>query len=97
MAFDPTDFNSWLILVCAIGVLMLSVAILAGLRLVFKATDAASRAVVGDLVFFSAIGLLILIAMLSDSAIVLDAALLASLVGILATIALARIITRGRR
>ncbi|GAB78728.1 multicomponent Na+:H+ antiporter subunit F [Austwickia chelonae] len=76
---------------------ILSAAVLIGLYRVTTATDGASRAVVGDLVFFSGIGLLVLLGILSDSAAVVDAALLASLLGILATIALARIITRGRR
>ncbi|WP_116112036.1 monovalent cation/H+ antiporter complex subunit F [Austwickia chelonae] len=76
---------------------VLSLAVLIGLYRVATATDGASRAVVGDLVFFSGIGLLVLLGILSDSAAVVDAALLASLLGILATIALARIITRGHR
>ncbi|MDN5571985.1 MAG: monovalent cation/H+ antiporter complex subunit F [Propionibacteriaceae bacterium] len=76
---------------------ILGVAIVLGLVRIGTATDAASRAVVGDLVFFSAIGLLVLLGMYTQSAAVVDAAMLASLLGILATIALARIITRGRR
>lgn len=79
------------------AVVMLGVAILLGLVRVATATDGASRAVVGDLVFFSAIGLLVLLGMLKESAAAVDAALLGSLIGILATVALARILTRGRR
>lgn len=97
MDFNVTDFHSWILLICAVGVVLLAAAVFSGLRLLFHADDPASRAVVGDLVFFSAVGILVMIAMMSDSAIVLDAVLLASLVGILSTIALARIITRGRR
>lgn len=76
---------------------ILSVAIVLGLARVVTAPDNATRAVVGDLVFFSAIGLLVLFGILYGSAAVVDAAMLAALLGILATIALARIITRGRR
>ena len=79
----------------AIG--LLGVAVLLGLFRVGTATDLGTRAIVGDLVFFAAVGLLLLLGMLGNSAAVVDAALLASLLGILATIALARIITRGRR
>lgn len=79
----------------ALGVL--GAAVLLGLYLIGRATDLATRAIVGDLVFFAAIGVLLLLGILSDSAAVVDAAFLASLLGILATIALARIITRGRR
>lgn len=76
---------------------LLAVAIVLGLVRIRTATDAASRAVVGDLVFFAAIGVLVLLGTLAGSAAVVVAALLASLVGIIATVALARIITRGRR
>ena len=79
----------------AIGIL--GAAILLGLIRIATATDGASRAVVGDLVFFSAIGVLLVLSMMIDSAAILDAAMLASLLGILATIALARILTRGQR
>lgn len=80
-----------------IGIAMLGAAIIIGLLRIASATDGASRAVVGDLVFFSAVGLLVLLGMLKESEAVVDAAMLAALLGILATIALARIITRGRR
>lgn len=79
----------------AIG--LISVSVLLGLVRIATATDEASRAVVGDLVFFCAVALLVLLGMLTDSAAVVDAALLASLLGVLATVALARIITRGQR
>lgn len=97
MNFDVNDFQSWLTVLVTIGVILLMTAALLGLRLVLKAEDAASKAVVGDLVFFSAVGTVVLVGMLTRSEIVLDVVLLASLVGILATIALGRIITRGRR
>lgn len=80
-----------------VGTVLLAAAVLVGLARIVTAPDAASRAVVGDLVFFSAIGLLVLLGILRPSQAVVDAAMLASLLGILATIALARIITRGRR
>lgn len=76
---------------------ILAVAVLVGLYRVATATDLATRAIVGDLVFFAGVGVLVLLGTLRDSAAVVDAAMLASLLGILATIALARIITRGRR
>lgn len=79
----------------AIG--LISVSVVIGLVRIATATDEASRAVVGDLVFFCAVAMLILLGMLADSAAVVDAALLASLLGVLATVALARIITRGQR
>lgn len=80
-----------------IAVAILSVAIVLGLVRIATATDGASRAVVGDLVFFSAIGVMLLMGMVVESAAISDAAMLASLLGVLATIALGRILTRGRR
>lgn len=80
-----------------IAVAMLAAAIVLGLIRIATATDGASRAVVGDLVFFSAIAVMVAVEMMQDSAVILDAVMLASLLGILATIALARILTRGRR
>ena len=79
----------------AIG--LLGVAVLLGLARIATATVAASRAIVGDLVYFSAIGIMVLLGILVRSAVVVDAALIASVLGIVATIALARILTRGER
>ncbi len=76
---------------------LLSAAVLLGLVQVVRATDGASRAIVGDLVFFAAIAMLSIVGILTDNEAVPDAALLGSIVGILATISLARILTRGRR
>lgn len=80
-----------------LGVALLALAVLVGLVRVATATDDASRAVVGDLVFFSAIGMLVLVGMLTGSTVAADAAMIAAILGILATIALSRILTRGRR
>lgn len=80
-----------------VSVGILAVAVVLGLLQIARATDGASRAVVGDLVFFSAVGMLALLGVLKASAAVADAVMLASMVGVLATVALARIITRGRR
>ncbi len=79
----------------AIGILGLG--ILLGFVRVATATDGASRAVVGDLIYFSSMGILVLLGILVSSAVVVDAALIASVLGIVATVALARILTRGER
>lgn len=79
------------------AIAILSLGIILGLVRVFTATDGASRAVVGDLVYFSAIGIMVLLGLLLSSAVVVDAAMIASILGIVATIALARILTRGER
>jgi multisubunit Na+/H+ antiporter MnhF subunit len=80
-----------------IAVVILGAAVLLGLLRIATATDGASRAVVGDLVFFSGIGVLMLFSIVLESAAIRDVAMLAALLGILATIALSRILTRGQR
>lgn len=80
-----------------ICMITLGVAILLGLVRIATAEDAASRAIVGDLVFFSGIGIMMCLSVLDESSVAMDAAALASILGILATVALARILTRGRR
>ena len=47
--------------------------------------------------FFSGSGVIVLIGLVNSSAAAVDAALIASVLGILATVALARILTKGRR
>ncbi|GAA3604983.1 hypothetical protein GCM10022199_06050 [Marihabitans asiaticum] len=79
----------------AIGVL--GAAVVTSLWQIRSASDAASAAVVGDLIFFSGVAMLVLVSIERESAAVVDAVMLASLLGVLATVALARIITRGRR
>lgn len=76
---------------------MMVVSFLIGLGSLVRAPDRAGRAVVGDLLLFAGIGLLVVFGIMEESAAVLDAALLASLLGVLATIAFARIVTRGKR
>lgn len=79
------------------AVILLVAAIIVGVINLVLAKDGPSRAVVGDLLYFSAIGVLVMIGTLAGSGAVFIAAMIAALLGIVATIALARIITRGRR
>ncbi|MDF2969164.1 MAG: transporter [Nocardioidaceae bacterium] len=62
-----------------------------------RGPDDATRAVIGDLLFFCAIAVYVLFGVLSSSAVLYDVVLLATLCGILATAALARMLTRGDR
>lgn len=84
-----------IILWICISILM--VAIILGLVRALSAPESGSRAVVGDLVYFSAVGILAFIGMLVNLSIVIDVFFLSSLLGILATVALSRILTRGHR
>lgn len=64
---------------------------------VARGPDDASRAVSGDLIFFCVIAVFITTGVLRSTSVIFDVALLATLCGILATAALARMLTRGRR
>ena len=76
---------------------ILACTIVLGLIRVLTAKESGSRAIIGDLVYFCAVGILVFIAMLVNLSILLDVIFLASLLGILPTIALSRILTRGHR
>ncbi|MDN6372827.1 MAG: monovalent cation/H+ antiporter complex subunit F [Brevibacterium aurantiacum] len=84
-------------IVVRICIIILAAAVIVGLCRVLTATDLGSRAIVSDLMYFSAIGMLTMFGILVSSSIILDAIFLSSMVGILATIALSRILTRGLR
>lgn len=84
-----------LIVWTTVALLLLSAVL--GLARVMTARDDASVAAVSDLVYFCAVGTFLMIGMASESIVLLDVASLAALIGILATVSLARILTRGRR
>lgn len=76
---------------------VLALSVLAGLWRAYTATDAATRTIVADLVFFSSVGILVVQGMLVQSSVSVDLSLMAAILGIVATLALARILTRGKR
>ncbi len=76
---------------------ILALSVLGGLWRAYSAEDAATRTVVADLVFFSCVGILVVQGMLQRSVVSVDLSLIAAILGIVATLALARILTRGRR
>jgi multicomponent Na+:H+ antiporter subunit F len=81
----------------SIAVVIIGVAAVLGMVALVRANSDASRAVIGDLLFFAAIAAFVLVAALTYSAVVFDVALIATLLGILATLALGQMLTRGRR
>ena len=86
-----------MIVIASICAVILAAAIVIGLIRVLTARDQGSRAVVYDLIYFSAIAIVTMLGIAVSSSIVLDVIFLSSMVGILATIALSRILTRGHR
>lgn len=79
------------------GVLVLAASVVvAGVRM-FRGPNDANRAIASDLLFFAVVGLIALFGVLAMSATVFDLVLIATLVGFLATLSLARALTKGRR
>ncbi|WP_010540064.1 monovalent cation/H+ antiporter complex subunit F [Dietzia alimentaria] len=84
------------------GLLLLSTAIVmasmvvAAVRAVRGPGDA-NRAVMADLSYFCAVSLFVLFVIRRGSTVALDVVMLGSLIGVLSTVALARLLSRGRR
>lgn len=78
-------------------VAILVAAAVLGLIRLYTATDDASVAAVSDLLYFCAVGIVVMGALAVSSSIIFDVASIAAMIGILATLALSRILTRGRR
>ena len=57
----------------------------------------ANRAIMADLSYFCAVALFVLFVIRQGSAVALDVVMLGSLIGILSTVALARLLSRGQR
>ena len=85
---------TWIV-TAALGILAVT-AVLGVVRL-YTARDDASVAAVSDLVYFCGIGMVALGAVAVGSSITMDVLAIGSLLGILATVALSRILKRGRR
>lgn len=83
--------------IAALAIGILAVTAVVGVVRLYTARDDASVAAVSDLVYFCGIGMVALGAVLVGSSITMDVLSIGSLLGILATVALSRILTRGRR
>ncbi|MGQ1838438.1 monovalent cation/H+ antiporter complex subunit F [Kocuria turfanensis] len=79
------------------GVLVLAASVLVAGTRMFRGPNDANRAIAADLLFFAVVGLIALFGVLAMSPPVFDLVLVATLVGFLATLSLARALTKGRR
>ncbi|WP_257159578.1 cation:proton antiporter [Corynebacterium cystitidis] len=72
--------------------------LVAGLYLLVRTKDNFTKAILSDLVFYSMIAIFLSWTLFNDSLIAYDVALLAAVVGgVLPTMSMARIISKGRR
>ncbi|ADK27979.1 cation:proton antiporter [Corynebacterium pseudotuberculosis] len=82
----------------SIGMAATTIGIIATIILMIRTKDQLTRAVISDMVFYSMIGFYIIWCMANHTQINYEIALLAALVGgILPTMSVARIISKGRR
>lgn len=79
------------------GIVLCALALLLGVVLIFKVKGNVSRAVLADAAFYPMVGVFLTSSLIRSTAITFDIAMLAGLLGILSTIGLARVISRGRR
>ncbi|MDO5499432.1 MAG: monovalent cation/H+ antiporter complex subunit F [Propionibacteriaceae bacterium] len=80
-----------------IAVAILGVSAVVAAHRMFVGPDDAQRAMGSDLMFFAFVGLIALGGLIVGSAVVFDLIIVATVVGFLASISLARAITNGRR
>ncbi|MFO7690730.1 MAG: monovalent cation/H+ antiporter complex subunit F [Cryobacterium sp.] len=80
-----------------IGLGLIAVAILISAYRIFVGPTDADRAVGADLLYFGVIGLIALLGVRSGSTSTFDILLIATLVGFLSAISLARALTKGER
>lgn len=84
------------VLLGASTVIVVPSMVVAAVRAVRGPGDA-NRAVMADLSYFCAVALFVLFVIRQGSAVALDVVMLGSLIGILSTVALARLLSRGQR
>lgn len=80
-----------------IGVALCSLAFVLVVIQIFRVRGNVSRAVMSDVAFFSMLGVFLTTALFRHTAITFDIAMLGGLLGILSSVGLARVISRGRR
>jgi multicomponent Na+:H+ antiporter subunit F len=80
-----------------IGIVVIGLACLASTYRMLAGPSEADRAVAGDLLLFGVIGLITLFGVRAAAAYTFDLVLVATLVGFLGALSLARALTRGKR
>lgn len=94
---NVADMNvfGWVVLV---AFFLISACVLAGIVLIIRTKDDLARAVMADLVFYGMIAMYVVWSMNNDSSITYDIVLMAAVTaGVLPTLSMARIISKGRR
>ena len=83
--------------IMTVCIVIMALSLLAGLAKIIVTTDELSRSVLADLVFYAMIAIYLVWTLFNQSMITYEIAVLAALVcGVIPTISMARIISRGR-
>ncbi|MEZ2121840.1 MULTISPECIES: cation:proton antiporter [unclassified Corynebacterium] len=88
---------SALTIVVAVSIVMMTLALLASLVLLLKHREDTTRIVLADKVFYTMIAAFVTWTFVNPTSISYEIPLLAGLLGLLTTISLARILSKGRR
>ncbi|MFD3686528.1 monovalent cation/H+ antiporter complex subunit F [Nocardiopsis sp. NPDC058631] len=80
-----------------IALLFLGVAMVAAVYRILIGPDQADRGAGSDIVFFGFVGIVIVLGLRLGSAVVVDVVLVCTLVGFLAALSLARLVSGGKR
>ncbi|CAM3183424.1 cation:proton antiporter [Corynebacterium godavarianum] len=84
--------------IMTVCIVIMALSLLAGLAKIIVTTDELSRSVLADLVFYAMVAIYLVWTLFNQSMITYEIAVLAALVcGVIPTISMARIISRGRR
>lgn len=85
-------------IVTAIGIGMIAISIVASMILILRTKDFITRAVMSDMIFYSMIAIYLMWCLNNATSIAYEIAFLAAILGgVLPTMSMARIITKGRR
>lgn len=80
-----------------VAIVIVAIAAVAASYRMLKGPHTGDRAIAADLVYFAFIGLLALVGVRVDSPFVYDIVIVATLVGLVSALSLARLMTGGRR
>ena len=93
--FANLSLFGWIVAIC---IFIMGGAVCAGLLLALRSRDELTRTVISDLVFYCMIAMFISWTLLNDMSIAYDIVLLGAIVaGVLPTLSMSRIISKGRR
>ena len=85
-------------IVTAIGIGMIAISIVASMILILRTKDFITRAVISDMIFYSMIAIYLIWSLNNETSIAYEIAFLAALLGgVLPTMSMSRIVTKGRR